>query len=265
MFCSKCGAELNDSQKFCHSCGAEVITRKCIRCGKPLPYGSQFCSNCGEIVPDNSPSHTPNWPYDVIRKDQEEKRKREAEEKKRKAKKRIRYILIMIIAIILLFFGCVMIAPMEDTAVPVTPTPAESKSSGTSLFKSSNGIGDTAKIDGIKITLLDVSTNTGDEFFSPTAGNEYVVCKFEIENTSSDNLSVSSFMSFLAYFDDYCAQTDIMAISSVSDAALDGTVSPGKKMIGVVGYEVTSGWKNLEIMFQPNPFLDDMVTFKYTK
>ena len=33
---------------------------------------------------------------------------------------------------------------------------------------------------------------------------------------------------------------------------LDGTVAPGKKFNGVIGYEVPANWEKLEVLFTPD-------------
>lgn len=42
---------------------------------------------------------------------------------------------------------------------------------------------------------------------------------------------------------------------------LDGTVAPGKKMNGVIGYEVPADWKELEINFTPDFWSNKDISF----
>ena len=41
----------------------------------------------------------------------------------------------------------------------------------------------------------------------------------------------------------------------------DGTVAPGKKMNGVIGYEVPADWKELEIKFTPDFWSNKDISF----
>lgn len=57
IYCSECGEEMDDDNKFCPKCGFEVhefdSTSKsnlCQKCGSKLDEDSTFCSNCGENV-----------------------------------------------------------------------------------------------------------------------------------------------------------------------------------------------------------------------
>ena len=46
---------------------------------------------------------------------------------------------------------------------------------------------------------------------------------------------------------------------------LDGTIAPGKKMSGIVGYEVPADWKNMEIHFKDNVWSDNKFEFIINK
>lgn len=122
-------------------------------------------------------------------------------------------------------------------------------------------VGETAEIDDVSITLTDVSENFGGDYFTPDEGNVFVICEFNIENNSDEDLIVSSILNFEAYFDDYEADVSISALSASDKDQLDGTVAAGKKMTGVIGFEVSSDWKSLEVHYTPNIISDDKVIF----
>ena len=42
---------------------------------------------------------------------------------------------------------------------------------------------------------------------------------------------------------------------------MDGSIASGKKMNGVVGYEVVADWKEIEIQFQSNVWSSKNITF----
>lgn len=112
------------------------------------------------------------------------------------------------------------------------------------------GLGQTATQDNISMTLVSVTESEGTEFLSPQDGNIYVVCEFEIENNSSKELTVGTSLSFKAYFDDYLRSESVAATYEINDKEkMDSSVAPGKKIDGVIGYEVPKDWKELEIRF----------------
>lgn len=141
-----------------------------------------------------------------------------------------------------------------------TQSSSETADTMPSPEKTSFEVGETAKMDGIQITLQEISENTGDTFITPEEGNVFLLCHFEIVNNSEEELSVSSMMSFDAYVDDYSVSMSLSSLVSIDDPQLDGTAAPGKKVAGVIGYEVPSDWKDLEVSFESdvwdsNPFV----------
>ena len=46
---------------------------------------------------------------------------------------------------------------------------------------------------------------------------------------------------------------------------LDGSVAPGKKMHGVIGYEVDENWNSIDIRFTANFWAGRDFTFVYDK
>ena len=113
-------------------------------------------------------------------------------------------------------------------------------------------IGDTAKLNDVYVTLVGVSESSGSKYITPAAGNVFVLWEFTIENNSSSELNISSLMCFDAYVDDYSTNLSFSAETAVDKNPLDGTVAPGKKMNGVIGYEVPKDWSTFEVHFTPD-------------
>lgn len=127
-----------------------------------------------------------------------------------------------------------------------TETKEEKKEPEKTVF----GIGETAELDDVQVTMMGYEENAGSEYNKPADGKEFVLIEFEIANNSDDEMKVSSMMSFDAYADDYALDYSLSALIEKQDAnQLDGTIAAGKKMNGVIGYEVPVDWKNLEIHF----------------
>lgn len=125
--------------------------------------------------------------------------------------------------------------------------------------------GETAELRGVNVTLVGVTESTGSDYNTPTEGNVFVLCEFEIANESDEEIAVSSVMSFEAYCDDYVCNYSFTALLEKGNKnQLDGTVAAGKKMNGVIGYEVPVGWKELEIHFTPDFWSGKSITFLAT-
>jgi hypothetical protein len=135
-------------------------------------------------------------------------------------------------------------ATLPTVAVTESPTPAPQKDTF--------GVGESAELNDIIVTLKSVEENTGKDFFEPSDGKVFVLCEFEIENDSDSEINISSLMSFDAYVDDYSTSMNLSAQMTSDKTQLDGTIAAGKKMAGAIGYEVPYDWKVLEISFTPD-------------
>lgn len=146
--------------------------------------------------------------------------------------------------------------PVESTPAVETPT-----TGGDKVFK----LGDTVELDNVIVSFTDIVTSTGSEFNKPADGNVFVLCEFEITNNSTKELSVSSMLSFEGYCDDYSCEYSIGALMERGNKdQLDGSVAAGKKMKGVIGYEVPSDWKELEIQYTLDILSNDKIIFVAT-
>ena len=65
--------------------------------------------------------------------------------------------------------------------------------------------------------------------------------------------------------DDFTTNLSISAESVSSKSPLDGTIAPGKKMNGVIGYEVDKNWNLFEVHFTPDFWSgDEAFVFAFT-
>lgn len=148
-----------------------------------------------------------------------------------------------------------------NTDAQTEAAPAEDEEEQT-IFKQ----GEVAEMNDVQITLMGYEESAGSEFNTPAEGNVFVLANFEIANNSDSELAISSMMSFEAYADDYALNYSINALLEKSDSTqLDGTIAPGKKMNGWIGYEVPSDWSNMEIHFTDNVWSNNKFVFEITK
>ena len=146
--------------------------------------------------------------------------------------------------------------------VETTPTQTEKEPELEKENKSAFYVGETAELKGVSVTLTSVTESTGSTYNTPTDGNVFVLCEFEIANDSDKEITVSSMMSFEAYCDDYTCTFSLGALMEKGNKnQLDGTVAAGKKFNGVVGYEVPTDWQELEIVFTPDLWSGKDITF----
>ena len=124
-------------------------------------------------------------------------------------------------------------------------------------------VGDTPELKSVKVTLVSVTESEGSMFTKPADGNVLVGCEFEISNESDKDIDVSSVMSFEAYCDSYSVNQSLTGLTEFTQNGknqLDGSVAAGKKMNGVIAYEVPADWQELEISYSPS-FWGKAMTF----
>lgn len=188
----------------------------------------------------------------------------------------LKVILIVAAVIIVLAVIAAIAGKNEETPVKVEDNASENQQSSeenTEQNEQENNeeqmkftVGETAEMNDIQVTMTDYEESSGSEYNTPADGNVFVLINFEIANNSDGELNVSSMMSFEAYADDYALNYSLNALLENEDAnQLDGTIAQGKKMNGVVGYEVPADWSELEIHFTDNVWDDNKFVFTLTK
>lgn len=131
--------------------------------------------------------------------------------------------------------------------------------------KDTFGLMETAEMNNVQVTMTNYVENYGSEWNQPTDGNVFVLVEFEIANNSNSELAVSSLISFDGYVDGYSASTSFGALMENEQSQLDGTIAPGMKMRGWIGYEVSAGWRELEIHFTDNVWSNNKFKFLLQK
>ena len=127
-------------------------------------------------------------------------------------------------------------------------------------------VGETAKLKDVSVTFVGITESNGSTFNEPADGNVFVLFEFDINNESQKEISVSSMLSFEGYCDDYACTFSLGALMEKGTKnQLDGTVAPGKKFNGVIGYEVPENWNEMEVQFTPDFFAGKEIVFVATK
>ncbi len=173
-------------------------------------------------------------------------------------KRNLLFAILLIVAFAVFALGSGEESPKPAGTLASTEAPTEA---ATPEF----GIGESAQLKNVIATMVSVTESTGSSYNKPAEGNVFVLCELEIENNSDRELNISSMMSFEAYCDDYSCSFSFSALMEKGNKnQLDGTIAPGKKFNGVVGYEVPSDWKELELHFTPDVFFGNSIIFTAT-
>lgn len=196
---------------------------------------------------------------------------------KPKKKSKIKWIIIAVIAIIVI--AAVSGGGSGDDVKKVNNSPDSKTETNTTQTKDNDSdskekstteptsftTGDTAEYKDIQVTLEKVIKSKGDgNFVKPGDGNEFVLCVFKIKNNSDTDITISSLASFEAYFDDSSINSDYLGLQTDEAKkynSLDGDIASGKKMEGIISYEVPKNWKKLEINVSPDTWSSKKITF----
>lgn len=199
-------------------------TKQCKYCKEEIAYDAKICPNC---------------------------------RKKQKSKKRMVVVIVLIIIIV----GA---APVAIGSKETSGKLGSGKSSSSSEKSKYYTVGEYVEKNDVKVSFISIKNKNGSGFFKPQSGNTFVYAEFEIENNSDSELSISSIICFDSYFDGYSASISASAMADENFSGLDGTISPGKKIKGVIPLEAPSGWKEFEVKVTPDFWNSDGIIFKAT-
>lgn len=149
---------------------------------------------------------------------------------------------------------------ISSSSSQATATPDDSKDVAV------DGADETKEQGGMKVTLKNVSENTGSTNIKPEDGNVFILCEFEVENTTDEAVYVSSILSFTGTVDGVLVNSSTQAAANRADKEqIDGRIESGDTRTGVLSFEVPSTWKELVVDFASDPTKEDKVTFNITK
>lgn len=148
-----------------------------------------------------------------------------------------------------------------STTAPVAPTV-------TTIPVAKNGahmIGEAATLKDLRVTVNEVKTVAGTDFFKPKAGMKFVVVNVTLENTGSEAANVSSLLQMEVKDATGQAYDESLSADSVAGGKVPGgSVAPGDKLRGSMGYEVPTDVEGLQWIFK-EAFGSDRIVFDVSK
>ena len=213
----------------------------CPECGKEISDQADKCPNCGAPT------------------------RKEAEEKSTKKKTRGCLGTVLIVFALLILIGA--FGSMLSSDDKPTKVDSGDSAEATEEEKTEFAVGETASLNDVEVTLVSAEESNGTQFLAPEDGNIYINLSFEITNNSDRDITVSSMLNFEAYCDDYSVNQSISGAASNSNGkvTLDGNVASGKKMNGIITYEVPEDYQRLEVSFTPDFWKSKDIKFVVTK
>lgn len=165
--------------------------------------------------------------------------------------------LILCVVLCVVFVGCTSDGSLtKETGAT---------NSATEKKEETFGLNDAAVFETLKFTAVEFKETKGASFFVPEDGNTFVGVKFEIQNVSDEEQAVSSLLLFEGYADDVKCEYSFNAACAFSDGTLDGTIAPGKKLVGWYALEVSKNWQTIELNIKSNWLSSSSAKFVFTK
>ena len=145
------------------------------------------------------------------------------------------------------------------------------KETGTSAAVSSEeeellfALNETAAFKDLKFTANEIVESGGKDFFEPKENHIFVGVKFTIENISDKEQAISSLLLFEGYADDIKCEYSLNAVCAFDNSTLDGSLAPGKKLVGWYALEVPKNWTSIELHIQSNWLSSNKAKFVFKK
>ena len=171
---------------------------------------------------------------------------------------KITLCLLLSICMVFCACGCFDSEPKKETGENKETVIEEQKVQKFSL-------NETAVFETLKITATEIKESNGKSFFEADAGNVFVGINFTIENISDEEQSVSSILLFVAYVDDVSCDYSFSAGVAFDSKSVDGTIAPGKKLVGYYTVEVPENWRKIELDVKADWLSSAKARFEFTK
>ena len=169
-------------------------------------------------------------------------------------------LLVVLLALVLCvsMAACTIDSRVKEVPSDTQTTQKESKEENYSL-------NETAAFKELKFTATEIEESNGTDFFEPEDGNVFVGVKFTIENISDEEQTVSSLLLFEGYVDDVKCDYSLSAACVFDEGTLDGSVAPGRKLVGWYALEVPEDWSVIELQVLSDWLSSNPATFVFEK
>ncbi len=126
------------------------------------------------------------------------------------------------------------------------------------------GVGEKVKLDGQVVEVTEVEKSQGDDFESPSEGNEFVIVHVAIENNGEDEISYNPF-NFKMKNSDGQIEDEGMLIVDSDTSLSSGDLAPGGNVSGTLSFEQPKDDDGLELIFEPGFWGTDEIVFNLSK
>lgn len=138
-----------------------------------------------------------------------------------------------------------VVEPTAQVEQPAVPPTVEAPAAPT-RYK----VGDIVKVGDIQIILNEVKEIPAKDFFKPADGNKFIIIDVTMENLGTSDHATSSIMEFTLKDDTGQEYTESFTAEGASGGkSPNGTIVPGDKLRGQIGYEIPISAKGFVLTY----------------
>lgn len=116
---------------------------------------------------------------------------------------------------------------------------------------------------GVRLTAVSLRESSGG-WSSPSGGNVFVLIRFQAENGTGRDLTISTVVDFELRADGVSIPWS-QGAALAAEPALDGTITTGRMAEGEVGWEVPAGWQSIELRYFPDGRSAAPLVFRFSR
>ena len=248
---------------------------KCPICGNPLrpskkdpSYG--LCDNCRKKFKLKKELHATGTSTRASSKKEispASTKSIERTPKKKKKNKLVRFFLFFFLIVVLAGLAYFFLGK-DDTSNEPSDSSVQTSDTDTTEENTSSDALYEETFNNIQISLNNTTESTGSDLSSPSAGNIFYICEFQITNNSENDITINSLSDLEAYCGDYSVSEDISGLllpETDGKNSLDGTISAGQTFTGVVTYQIPEDYDQMQFRLSPDFWNGDTATFTVAK
>lgn len=240
---------------------------KCPICGNPLrpskkdpAYG--LCDNCKKKFKlkketQNKKKTTPSTAKSV-----------EKQPKKKKKRGLLKFFLFFIIIVAIAGLAHFFFFGRDNYAADSSAASSQTTETDSSTNTTQSSVIQEETYNNVQISLISTSESKGGSLASPSDGNIFYICEFQITNNSEENITINSLSDIEAFCGDYSVSEDIAGLllpETEDKSSLDGTIAMGQTFTGVVTYQIPEDYEQMQFRLSPDFWNSDTATFTISK
>lgn len=260
---------------------------KCPICGKPLrpskkdpAYG--LCDNCKKRfkLKNETEAVTKTKKTDSVTKTKKAPAKtqktpanvknteKQTQPKKKKKGKLFKFFLAFFLIVVLAGIAYFFLFGKDTPTKTADNNSSQTTETDASASDSQGSVISAETYNDITISLINTTESKGDSLASPSDGNIFYICEFQIENKSEDSIVINSLSDIEAFCGDYSVSEDIAGLllsETEGKSSLDGTIAVGQTFTGVVTYQIPKDYDQMQLRLAPDFWNGDTAVFTVSK